>query len=88
MACIPYEAVYGCYLGVMFSSRTRFLIKQLVRYATSAFVTLSLKPSNVTAVLCMLNGCEQVVMLAALKTADGSAVGVANHAAALLKAPV
>jgi hypothetical protein len=30
MACIPYEAVYGCYLGVMFSSRTRFLIKQLV----------------------------------------------------------
>ena len=36
MACIPYEAVYGCYLGVMFSSRTRFLIKQLVR--KSAFV--------------------------------------------------
>jgi hypothetical protein len=33
MACIPYEAVYGCYLGVMFSSRTRFLIKQLVRYS-------------------------------------------------------
>jgi hypothetical protein len=34
MACIPYEAVYGCYLGVMFSSRTRFLIKQLVRKST------------------------------------------------------
>ena len=31
MACIPYEAVYGSYLGIMFSSRTRFLIKQLVR---------------------------------------------------------
>jgi hypothetical protein len=30
----------------------------------------------------------QVVMLAALKTADGSAVGIANHAAAMLKAPM
>jgi hypothetical protein len=27
-------------------------------------------------------------MLAALKTADGAAVGIANHAVALLKAPV
>jgi hypothetical protein len=31
---------------------------------------------------------EQVVMLASLKTADGSAVGIASHAAAMLKAPM
>jgi hypothetical protein len=30
MAGIPYEAVYGSFLGLMFSSRTRFLMKQLV----------------------------------------------------------
>jgi hypothetical protein len=41
-----------------------------------------------SAALCVLNEREQVVMLAALKTANGSAVSVANHAAALLKAPV
>lgn len=31
MANIPVDAIYGSYLGVMFSSRTRFLVKQLVR---------------------------------------------------------
>jgi hypothetical protein len=31
MATVPVNAIYGTYLGVMFSTRTRFLIKQLVR---------------------------------------------------------
>jgi hypothetical protein len=38
--------------------------------------------------LFLMTLCAQVVMLASLKTADGSAVGVVNHAAAMLKAPM
>jgi hypothetical protein len=30
MANIPVDAIYGSFLGVMFSFRTRFLVKQLV----------------------------------------------------------
>ena len=95
MSTIPFESVYGCYFGLMFSTRTRFLLKQLVRICACIMFARArvgegtdFQQFERARVWCLFTHIGQVVLLAALKTADGSAVGVANHAVAMLKAPL
>ena len=100
MESIPFEAIYGYYFGLLFSTRTRFLLKQLVRLMLASVCVddgpdcRCLRDDGPdcrclrTRALRLFTQSGQVVTLAALKTADGSAVGAANHALAMLKAPV
>ena len=92
MESIPFEAIYGYYFGLLFSTRTRFLLKQLVLLRVMlASACVDDGPDCRclrTRALRLFTQSGQVVTLAALKTADGSAVGAANHALAMLKAPV
>ena len=90
MESIPFEAIYGYYFGLLFSTRTRFLLKQLVRLMLASVCVDDGPDCRClrTRALRLFTQSGQVVTLAALKTADGSAVGAANHALAMLKAPV